>query len=218
MSSRASRAESSAVSMTLSPKSFWAAFADHARHTATAARFLVEMLEDFEQQGPGAQAIRKLELRASDISRQMLVALEHATIAPLDAKESHALILELSGMLVELRSVSDRVALHHMHRTLPDVVELARILASSVDKVLEAVNMLILVSNQEPLADLCRAIGAHKHRAERVLRGAMAELFRDVSDPIEIVKWLDILAALEAATSSADGVARVIEGISIARV
>lgn len=205
----------------LSTKRFWAAFSDHARHTATAARFLIEMLEDVEQQNPNAETIRKLELRGTDITQRTLDGIEHASVSPLDPEDGHALIRELNYMLVELRCASDRIAMHQMQPIRRDVVALARILASSVDKVLEAVNLLTVVTqvtNQRPLAELCRAIGENKHRAERVLRGASAGLYREVKDPIEIVKWRDILAALGAATSRADGVAHVIEGIAIDRV
>jgi uncharacterized protein Yka (UPF0111/DUF47 family) len=46
-----------------------------------------------------------------------------------------------------------------------------------------------------------------------MFRRGIARLFKERPDPLEVMKWRDIMDALEAATDRAEDVANVIEGI-----
>jgi uncharacterized protein len=57
------------------------------------------------------------------------------------------------------------------------------------------------------------------HRLEndgdRIARQAMADLFTNGTDPVEIIKWKDLYALLEDAIDSCEDVANVIERIVV---
>jgi uncharacterized protein Yka (UPF0111/DUF47 family) len=200
------------------PEFFWSAFSDHARHTATAARHLIAMLEDIDRRDLLADTIRKLQQRGDAIAHQTVQALHRTDITPIDRDVIHALVLGLADTLAVLESVSDRIAIYQITHVRPEAVELARILARAVDKVLDAVTMLTKIGNEAALMDLCREIGVHEHDADRVLREALARLFREGTDPIEIVKWRDIFTAIETTTDRVDDVANTIESIVLDRL
>jgi uncharacterized protein Yka (UPF0111/DUF47 family) len=200
------------------PEFFWSAFSDHARHSATAARHLIALLEDIDRRDLLADTIRKLQQRGGEIAHQTVHTLHRTDVTPIDREVIHVLIVRLDEMLDILESASDRVAIYQIAHVRPEAVELARILAGAVDKVLDAVTMLTHTSNETALMELCRAIGAHEQDADHVLRCALARLFQEGTDPVEIVKWRDIFTAIETATDRADDVANTIESIVLDRV
>jgi uncharacterized protein Yka (UPF0111/DUF47 family) len=73
--------------------------------------------------------------------------------------------------------------------------------------------MLTNLSDAKPLLDLCISINKHEHDADEMYRRALARLFNNDNNPLEVMKWRDILDALETATDRAEDVANIIEGI-----
>jgi uncharacterized protein Yka (UPF0111/DUF47 family) len=49
--------------------------------------------------------------------------------------------------------------------------------------------------------------------ADVQLRGAIAKLFKEEKDPIQIIKWKEIFELLETATDRCEDVANIIEGV-----
>ena len=52
-----------------------------------------------------------------------------------------------------------------------------------------------------------------ENEGDEILRGALADLFREAKDPIVVIKWKEIYEALENATDRCEDVANVIEGV-----
>src|SRR3989442_1191733 len=59
----------------------------------------------------------------------------------------------------------------------------------------------------------CVGIKAQENEADRIEQPALASLFDNQHEPIEIIKWKDIYQDLETATDRCEDVANVLEGI-----
>jgi uncharacterized protein Yka (UPF0111/DUF47 family) len=123
------------------------------------------------------------------------------------------LISSLDDVLDFLESAGDRIALYEIREVRPEAIELAKLLLASVEEIQKAVSMLSSIKDAKPLIDLCIAINKHEHDADYILRKGLARLFNEKNDPLEVMKWRDILDAIETATDRAEDVANIIEGI-----
>jgi uncharacterized protein len=206
------------VTSLIKPGFFWSAFSDHARHTATAARFLIAMLEGIEQRDSLAETIRNLHQRGEAIARRTIQVLHATDITPIDRDVIYLLMRKLDDVLNALEAVSERIAVYEICEIRSEALDMARVLASSADKILEATTMLTHARNDAALMNVCREIGAREQDADRILSAALIRLFREGCDPIEIVKWRDVFEAMEMATDRADDVANTIESIVLDRV
>jgi uncharacterized protein Yka (UPF0111/DUF47 family) len=56
-------------------------------------------------------------------------------------------------------------------------------------------------------------VNRHEHDADQIFRRGLARLFNERTDPLELMKWRDILESIETATDRAEDVANIIEGI-----
>jgi predicted phosphate transport protein (TIGR00153 family) len=192
---------------------FWSAFTDHAARTTEAASLLVEMLEHPDRREEIAAQIKELEHRGDQITHDTLHALHQTWITPLDREEIHGLISSLDDVLDLLEAASDRIALYQISEVRPEAIDLAKSLRASVGEIQKAVAMLSNIKDAKALLASCREINRYEHDADQIFRRALARLFNEKNDPIEVMKWRDILDALETATDRAEDVANIIESI-----
>ncbi|MEB2311245.1 MAG: DUF47 family protein [Sorangiineae bacterium] len=192
---------------------FWKAFQSHADLTVQATRNLKAMLEDPSQVMILAGEISRAEKEGDHITHETMSALHQIWITPLDREEIHALMSALDDVLDFVEAASDWVMLYEITTARPEAIELASSLCSAAEDVAKAVGHLNKLKDPQPVLDLCVSINTHEHQADVVFRRAVARLFKEPSDPIEVMRWRDILEAMETATDRAEDVANIIEGI-----
>ena len=195
-------------------KVFWSAFSAHTRCTVQAAELLTQMLENPANSAELAKRISSLESEGDKITHDTVLALHQTWITPLDREEIHSLISRLDDVLDFLEAASERIALYEITESKPDAVELSKVLEKSVQDMDRAVNLLPSLKDVKPLLELCVSINKHEREADQIFRRSLAKLFKDESNkPLEVMKWRDILDAIETATDRAEDVANIIEGI-----
>jgi len=192
---------------------FWSAFSAMTEKTAKATECLRELLENPERGKELAKKIKDIEHEADKITHEVVQALHQTWITPLDREEIHDLITTLDSVLDFIDAAGDKMALYEIKQTRPEAFELLTLLDASVSDLAKAVDGLKKIKDPAPLLELCRSINKHEHDADNVFRAALARLFKENSDPLEVMKWRDILESMETATDRAEDVANIIEGI-----
>ncbi len=194
-------------------KEFWSAFKDHAALSVRASELLVKMLEASDARQRLVQEVSDLEHQGDKITHDTVLALHQTWITPLDRDAIHGLISRLDDVLDFIDAAADRVALYQMESARPEALELAKILHSSCSEIARAMAMLQDMKEARSLLALCQQVNKHEHDADQVFRRALARLFDERTEPLELMKWRDILESIETATDRAEDVANIIEGI-----
>jgi predicted phosphate transport protein (TIGR00153 family) len=194
-------------------KEFWSAFKDHADLSVRASRLLVEMLESPESRQRIVEEVSDLEHQGDKITHDTVLALHQTWITPLDRDAIHGLVSRLDDVLDFIDAAADRVALYQMESQRPEALEIAKILHLSCSEIARAMGMLQDMKEARSLLALCQQVNKHEHDADLVFRRGLARLFNERTEPLELMKWRDILEAIETATDRAEDVANIIEGI-----
>jgi predicted phosphate transport protein (TIGR00153 family) len=194
-------------------KEFWSAFRDHASLSVRASTLLVEMLESPESRQRIVQEVSDLEHQGDKITHDTVLALHQTWITPLDRDAIHGLVSRLDDVLDFIDAAADRVALYQMETQRPEALEIAKILQSSCTEIARAMGLLQDMKEARSLLALCQQVNKHEHDADLVFRRGLARLFNERTEPLELMKWRDILEAIETATDRAEDVANIIEGI-----
>jgi uncharacterized protein Yka (UPF0111/DUF47 family) len=63
------------------------------------------------------------------------------------------------------------------------------------------------------ILDACKEMNVLENQADTLTRRTMAKLFTKGNDPLEVMKWKEIIDLIEDATDRAEDVANVIEGV-----
>lgn len=192
---------------------FWSAFSAMTEKTVKATDVLREMLERPADASELAARIKDIEHEGDKITHEVVQALHQTWITPLDREEIHALITSLDSVLDFVDAAGDKIALYEVESVRPEALELVETLQKSVADIAKAVNGLEKIKDPAPLLALCRSINKHEHDADMIFRRALARLFKERTDPLELMKWRDILESMETSTDRAEDVANIIEGI-----
>jgi uncharacterized protein len=194
-------------------REFWSAFTGHAQLTVKAAALLVEMLEHPDRRQRIVQEISDLEHEGDKITHDTVLALHQTWITPLDREEIHGLISGLDDVLDFIDAAADRIALYEIEHARHEAVDIAKILELSCGELQRAMGMLQNMKDAKPLLALCMHINRHEHDADLLFRRGLARLFNERNDPLDVMKWRDILESIETATDRCEDVANIIEGI-----
>jgi predicted phosphate transport protein (TIGR00153 family) len=192
---------------------FFTAFSSMADKSLAAIDHLKEMFEDPARAAELAEKIKDLEHEADHVTHEIVRVLHETWITPLDREEIHALITSLDDILDFIDAVSDKFALYEIKNSEPEALELLNTLRLAVSDIGKALEGLKNMKDPEPLLELCRSVNRHEHDADKIFRRAIARLFKETPDALEVMKWRDIYESLETATDRCEDVANVIEGI-----
>jgi uncharacterized protein Yka (UPF0111/DUF47 family) len=76
-----------------------------------------------------------------------------------------------------------------------------------------AVKLMASMAEAQAMLEICQEIDRLESEADKVMRGAISQLFRDETDVRQVIKLKAVYEALESATDKCQDVANVIEGV-----
>jgi predicted phosphate transport protein (TIGR00153 family) len=198
------------MSFRLLPKDvrFFDLFVADGENLQAAATKLRDMLERFDDLDARIAEIQMLEKRGDDIDREINQRLEDAFITPFDREDIHDLTIQLDDVVDGIQSVAETIVIYGVERPTDEARQLATILAEQADSLVSALRKLDGLKDLD--ADLTN-VHDLEHQADTLSRAAVARLFRDRMDPLEVIKWRDLYRELENAIDAAEDAAEAIE-------
>jgi uncharacterized protein len=193
---------------------FFGAFTQHASRSVEAAKLLLEMLEHIDRKEQLALEISEKENAADILTHETMKHLHETWITPLDRFDIHGLISKLDDVLDLIEAVSERLVLFQITDVRPAAVDLARVLLKACQDMNRAMQLLPqLAAKGKELLDICVEINRLENEADAIYRRAIAELFHNGNNPIDVMKWRDLFDNIEEATDRCEDVANIVEGV-----
>jgi predicted phosphate transport protein (TIGR00153 family) len=194
-------------------ESFFDQFEKQGRKTVEGCRAFLELVESPGDVPAQAKVIKNIEHECDLITHSVVAQLHRTFITPLDRNDIYRLITKMDDIMDLVESAAERVALYEITEMTKEVCDLSRTLLSSAERVLEAVAGFRDLKHPELILEKCVEINRLENEADALLRGTLAKLFREVKDPITVMKWKEIYELLETATDRCEDVANIIEGV-----
>jgi predicted phosphate transport protein (TIGR00153 family) len=198
------------MSFRLLPKDvrFFDLFLADGENLKAAADRLAEMLESYDRLDERVADIQALEKRGDEIDREISQRLEDAFVTPFDREDIHELTVRLDDVVDGIQATAETFVIYGVERPTDEARALARILADQATQLVEALTRLDGLKGLDPFLV---AVHDLEHEADALSRAAVARLFQDGSDPLEVIKWRDIYRELENAIDAAEDAAEAIE-------
>lgn len=194
---------------------FFQYFDEHAGEIVLGAEQLAALMRAVGELDERKRNIENIEHRADKITAATMDLLHHTFITPIDRDEIHRLIGRMDDILDLMEDVSQCMFLYDIHEVTDEARQLADLCLSSAQKVKLAVSELKDLKNPKHILQLCSEIDRLEGDSDRVMRGAMAKLFRDSKDALQVLKMKEIYQLLESVTDRCQDVANIIEGIVV---
>jgi len=196
-------------------KVFFELFERHAEKSVEASRLLRAMLNNPVELADQARRIKELEHEGDVITHRAVEILHRTFITPIDRGDIHRLITRLDDVLDLIEATSERVWLYAIEAADRDASDLAEVLVNAVTEMSRAMKGLRNLKDRDAILQVCTEINRYENEGDTLLRRAVARLFQDSRDPLQVIKWKDIFEFLEDAIDRCEDVANVVEGVAL---
>jgi predicted phosphate transport protein (TIGR00153 family) len=203
-----------AVAFRLIPREekFFDDFVEMAGEIKQGAVLLVEMLEPERPVWEKAQAIKVVEHRCDEISHDVLQRLHRTFVTPIDREDIHELLGALDDVIDDIDASADMLRLYRIETVRPAARELSRHIVEAASEMLRGVGAL---AKGKGVLEAVREISNIENKADGAYTTGVGTLFEEEKDPIQVIKWKEILDMLEGATDRCKDVAKVLEAIFV---
>jgi len=161
---------------------------------------------------PLALKIKDLEHKGDELTHKVIDELNKTFITPIDREDIHDLCAALDDVLDLVDSSATRIVLFRIDEPIRAVPEMVEVLLSQAKEIGAAVTNL---KDNDHVIERCIEINKLENDADRLFQSAIASLFSEVKDPIDVIKRKEIIETLETATDKAEDVANVLESIIV---
>jgi uncharacterized protein len=191
---------------------FFELFIDDARNVLAGARLLDEFFRSYDQRERLASQLRDTERHGDGLSHDIGHKLENTFVTPFDREDIHQLISRLDDILDFIEEVADTCILYKIQAPSNAAQEQAGIIVQQCEQLVAALEKLKGFKDIGP-----HWIEVHRleNEGDRITRQAMADLFTNGIEPIDVIKWKDVYALLEDAIDACEDAANVIERIVV---
>jgi predicted phosphate transport protein (TIGR00153 family) len=190
---------------------FFELFREAAENAAECGRRLRDLLaSDLSQLGEMHARIIECEQRGDALTRDIVRRLNTTFVTPFDREDIHALAEELDDVVDDMMAVSHRLQLASVDKPLPELREQADVLVAMADETVALMQRLESMKNVQPHLD---NIDRLESEGDALYRRTLARLFSGEFEALDVIRWKDIVEALEAALNTLEDVSNVVEAI-----
>ncbi len=192
---------------------FYALFGKAAENALASARLVERRFRDYPSSDVTQEQVKAIETAGDAHTRALITLLNTQYVTPFDREDIYLLATEIDDVVDFLEEASDLLGLYGVEMPTRHAVEQCGIIVRACEKLAFACdNLKGFRGVQQALVDL----NALEDDGDRVLRDALASLFRDEAiDPLIVIRWKDIYESLERALDACETAANVIANIVV---
>jgi uncharacterized protein len=188
-----------------------------AENIQRSTRLLRELLEDYPERAELAREVFECEQEGDRIAHDIIHRLNggrRAPRAPFDAADGHALATAIDDIVDYAEQAADTLGIYGVEAPMEQALALADVFVEASREVARALGTL---REDGDMGGYLVEIHRLENEGDRISRDAVAALFRTGIDPMVVIRWKDIFAALEAGVDACETVAHQLEGIGLKR-
>jgi predicted phosphate transport protein (TIGR00153 family) len=198
-------------------RKFYPLFEEASANLVAISKVLYEALttSSLEKRKIFIREIEKLEHIGDDITHRIFQEVGTSFITPFDREDIQQLASVLDDVLDYIHGSAKRIELYKVDVIHPSMIKLSELIIECSDELNVAISGLRSMKNVHKIREALVRINSIENHADDVFDNAVARLFEDEKDAIEIIKIKEVLSALETATDKCEDAANVIESVII---
>lgn len=193
--------------------SFFDLLAASAAHLVTGANLLGELLG---ADRPGRKEIGKrisdAEHLADEATHSIMRRLNQTFVTPFDRDDIYNLASALDDCMDFMEEAADLIVLYKLDGLPARVSDQVQVLQRAAELTAEAMPRL---RSMENLSDYWIEINRLENQADKVHRKLLAQMFDEITDPIQLMKLKEVVEKLEDAADGFERVANMVETIAL---
>ena len=201
------------LSLVPRPAEFYELFTEAGANALEAAQKAETRFREFPNSSVTQADVKAVETRGDELTRELIQLLNTQYVTPFDREDIFALATAIDDVVDHIEEATDLLELYGVESPTRQSIEQARILAAAVGHLSSALGAL---KGQRGIQEELIKLKELEDEGDRVLRDAIADLFRDERiDPLTVIRWKDIFEALEASIDACETAGLVVGNIVV---
>ncbi len=159
--------------------------------------------------------IEELEANLEEITHKTHLELSKNFITPFDREDIHALIKSIDNVADYMHSAASKMRLYQVEKITKSIRKLTEINLEACQHIGMAISELKNLKNLKKITEACKKINKLESKADNVHDKAVADIFENETDAKNIIKYKEVLSALESASDKCKSVSNVLEQIVV---
>ena len=158
--------------------------------------------------------ISDLEAIIEELTHKTNIELSKNFITPFDREDIHDLIKSIDDVSDCMKGASSRMQLYQVEKITKSIRRLTEINLECCKLIGESIKDLKVMSH-EKIKENCKRINKLESKADSVYDKEVEDIFENENDVKNIIKYKEVLHALESASDKCKSVSNIIEQISV---
>lgn len=203
------------MGFSLTPRTteFYVLFGKAGENALDAARLVERRFREHPSSGVTQEQVKAVETAGDTLTSDLINLLNTQYITPFDREDIYQLATVVDDVVDYLEEASDLLGLYGVEMPTRHAVEQCAVIVRACEQLATAChNLKGMRGVQQALIEL----KSLEDQGDRILRDALGALFRgEAIDPLIVIRWKDIYAALERALDACETAANVIANIAV---
>jgi hypothetical protein len=187
-------------------------FNEMATHIHASAKLLAEFFNDFERAEHYIHKIKYLEHQCDELTHTVVKRLNQTFFTPIDREDIYALAKALDDVIDLIDAVANHAMLYRVTRVPEAARKQADVIVRATAQIMQAVPK---IKTHAGMQQYFIEIHTLENEGDSLFREAVAQLFQDHEDPLEVIKWKDLYETLEKGIDKCEDVANVLESVAL---
>ena len=192
--------------------SFYDLFAHMASHLVEGAGLLASLLDDDGDRLVIAERMRDIEHEADETTHEIVKRVNSTFVTPFDREDIYRLASDLDDVMDFMEEAVDLVLLYEIGQLPSGIAAQVDVIQRATEVTAEAMPRL---RTMKDLEEYWIEINRLENQGDRSHRRMVAKLFNGTYEALEVLKFKDIVDALEHATDALEHVANTVEQIAV---
>lgn len=159
--------------------------------------------------------IDQLEVKIDEITHKVNIELSRNFLTPFDREDIHSLIKSIDDVTDFLHGSASRMKMYQVEKITKSIRKLTEINLDACVLIKNAIGDLKNHNNLQRITVACKKIAKLESKADVVFDNAVMDIFENETDAVKIIKYKEVLTALEDASDKCKDVANVLETIVV---
>ena len=189
-------------------------FVASAKYFYQGALLLDEVMLDYSKAVDKVKEAVEIEHSADRVNDQIIDKLNRTFITPIDREDIYSIANGLDDGVDYLEGTLQCIVMYKAGRARTGAVTLTKLLLECTQEIINALSLLTDIrKNQEAILACTGKICQIESEGDRVFRHEVAYLFEKEENPVEIIKWKDILEKLEDTLDHCEKISDMLRGV-----
>lgn len=174
-------------------------------------QLFAKMAKSFSDHKKIAREAQKIEEQADNVTHKILLELNSAFITPFDRDDMYQLVMEIDDIIDHIENVLHSLSIYEVEKKNECIDLFADLFLESAKDLDDLINSFFQKNhNVEKLNKIVIALHKEEGEGDQIYINTIKDLFKNEKNPIELIKWKEIVENLEKISDKFKGVTDIV--------